>query len=237
MERVRATQPAARRHPHAPHSTEKPPLPKMDKGSHSGAGGQFNALNGNYSAADGDTIKQIAHRFHMTGDELKVANPGLTDKDSVKGTILYISELILPKDPTGAKNVTTWTLEQYKARWEKDKGRAMTPVEFEVLKKGCIGITALNTWSNPIATEQLQGLSYDNFKQALAKARELNDGLRKSGNPDNLKAVIFSHRFWNNNKPDPHGFTGKDGKVDMSKYESHNNTRPGGYVNFGLWLL
>jgi len=57
----------------------------------------------------------------MTGDELKVANPGLTDKDPVKGTILYISELILPKDPTGAKNVTTWTLEQYKARWRRIK--------------------------------------------------------------------------------------------------------------------
>jgi len=88
-----------------------------------------------------------------------------------------------------------------------------------------------------IATEQLQGLSYDNFKQALAKAGNLTMVWENRATQITWKRLSSLTVSGIIISPTHMVSRGKDGKVDMSKYESHNNTRPGGYVNFGLWLL
>jgi len=139
-----------------------------------------------------------------------------------------------------------YSVEQYVAMWEKERGRKMTDAERKTLARGCIGITALNTGTiNPpldhsFATfdkaEELQ----KTWNQYIQDNADKNYGGGKLGE---YRAYIFAKLFWSNQNPDPEKRkVGDDkayrpddqGRVDMSSYQYR--AQPG-YINFdyGFW--
>ena len=141
-----------------------------------------------------------------------------------------------------------YSVDQYVAMWEADRGRAMTGPEKKTLARGCIGITALNLEAGNPPLEH----SFASFDKAMKLVKEWNafieahkgettsDG-KKVGD---FKAVLFAKLFWSNQsrdqderkKPDKDAFLPDEetGAVDMSDYEYR--AQPG-YINFdyGFW--
>jgi hypothetical protein len=141
-----------------------------------------------------------------------------------------------------------YSVEQYVAMWEKDRGRKMTPAEQTTLARGCIGITALNIEAvNPPLDH-----AFATFDQAMALVKEWNayldahkgETLQDGRKTDDLKAYLFAKLFWSNQdpdrekrkKPDDKAYRPdpKTGRVDMAAYEYRDQP---GYVNFdyGFW--
>ncbi|HLK88697.1 MAG TPA: DUF4157 domain-containing protein, partial [Polyangia bacterium] len=159
------------------------------------------------------------------------------------------------------------SLNAYIARWEKEHHQTMSDEQKNILTRGCIGITALNLNEGNVMPPL--DMAFSTFEQARAVAASLNDILKSrpavdkladavngdptlknlknvlssfpmDPDPDVWKAVIFSKRFYSNQKgsdeeradPDKKAFRpDKQGQVDMSGY--NYETRPGGpYTNY-----
>lgn len=141
-----------------------------------------------------------------------------------------------------------YSVDQYIAMWEKERGRKMTAAEKETLARGCIGITALNLEAvNPPLDH-----CYATFEQAMAVVKEWNAFIKAHANEETTegvkigtyKAVLFAKLFWSNQDPDrekrkqpaPDAYQpdADTGRVDMSDYEYRDQP---GYINFdyGFW--
>jgi hypothetical protein len=141
-----------------------------------------------------------------------------------------------------------YSVDQYIAMWEKERGRKMTAAEKDTLARGCIGITALNLEAvNPPLDH-----AYATFEQAMAVVKEWNAFIKAHANEETTegvkigtyKAVLFAKLFWSNQDPDrekrkqpaPDAYQPDPdtGKVDMSDYEYRDQP---GHVNFdyGFW--
>lgn len=164
---------------------------------------------------------------------------GLDEREQIAATVTYArlydkfhgEELdrlygLLPNmdrfHPRGKEEHKTHTFEEYIKKWEAAHGRSLTDPERKVLARGCVGITSLNLGIIP--NPDLSNC-YGSFEAAWNAAQKMNEFLA-AGFPGK-KAIIFSKRFWANEKdytPDP-----KTGRVDMSKYDYR--PKPG-FTNF-----
>jgi hypothetical protein len=126
------------------------------------------------------------------------------------------------------QDTKTFSRTEYEELWEKKNGRSITGDERDTLKRGCIGITALNLQGGN--TDPPLGLSFSTFDKALQVADALNAILRAKPEVDKLpdeaskhpvlnglknvissfppdldpkeyKAVVFSKRFFSNQSP------------------------------------
>jgi hypothetical protein len=134
--------------------------------------------------------------------------------------VQFIGDPLKPGD-----KMRTFTVDEYLKKWEKAYGRKMTPIERKTLARGCIGITAVNLGLGNI-NPPLKN-SFDSFAHAKHEADRLDRDLKKHKKNGQLKAYIYSQRFYSKGKaykPDP-----KTGRVDMSGYKYE--AKPG-YVNF-----
>jgi RHS repeat-associated protein len=134
---------------------------------------------------------------------------------------------------------TTRSVGEFIRIWEAAHGTRMTDRQKATLRRGCIGITALELGDNLGArgTPPLNR-AYSTFEQAKRKAEELERDIRAhpENYPPHARVIIFSTRFWSN---DPTKFLpDRSGKVDMSGYDY--SARPpdsrGGYTNFDYGL-
>ncbi|MEY3015675.1 MAG: hypothetical protein RIT45_4410 [Pseudomonadota bacterium] len=123
---------------------------------------------------------------------------------------------------------------QYQAMWEKEQGRPMTESELATLRRGCIGITVLNTGAdgNPPLGE-----AYATFEQGHARMADIQklvnehpdmtaQNLKEAGIPLGLsfpgtlgqyKAVMFAKLFWSNQKAGPDQAHFNAGKHDWDE--------------------
>lgn len=145
-----------------------------------------------------------------------------------------------------------FSVQQYIDMWEAEQGRKLTNEEKLTLKRGCIGITALDIsgGGNPpldrcYSTFDTAKAKLDKEKQTfeLLKSIPLIGAFYKNHHP-----ILFAKLFWSNQKPNPKNpeYWGgskaepkafrpdKNGKVDMTEYKYL--ARPGS-VNFdyGFW--
>jgi hypothetical protein len=123
------------------------------------------------------------------------------------------------------KGTAKYSVDEYKKKFAKTKGRPMTPHEEKLLSYGCVGITAVNIGHSDLRTPDLSE-SFATLSQALKRKQELEKQTGK-------KAILFSMRFWKGGQPyspDPN-----TGKINMSGYnyipKPNPNTR-GTYTNF-----
>jgi len=149
-----------------------------------------------------------------------------------------------------------FTLEQYIAMWEKEQSRRMSPDEKTTLRRGCIGITAVNLEGkgNPIDSAKKV---YGDFERAeqhmLSTNKLLDDAAKRLGTKiDPARLVLFAKLFWSNQAYDPkdreesaeNAFrpNKKTGEVDMRGYyyEPRAISSKGRRVNlmnydYGFW--
>ena len=133
--------------------------------------------------------------------------------------------------PRGGEQRTTYKVEDYMKKWEKEHGHTMTDDEKLTLGLGCVGITSLRM--EDLASPDLTSC-YDTFAEVWSAARKMNDIL-ETERPDR-KAVIFSKRFWSGGKAfkaDP-----ASGKVDLSEHsdEPRPSTETYDPINFDYGL-
>jgi len=122
----------------------------------------------------------------------------------------------------------TFTVSDYKNKWEEKHEQPMTTTQESTLARGCIGITCVNLGSNGLPNPPLDNM-YSTFRKAKKEARILKQDIKENPSkyPVNAQVEIFSKRFYTNNNnaflPD------KEGKVDMTGY---NYQAKSGFVNF-----
>jgi hypothetical protein len=176
------------------------------------------------------------------------------------------AEMLPPgsEEERGSTDQRQYSVEQYVAMWEEERGKKMTDPEKATLARGCIGITALNLEAGNPPLDN----AYDTFEQAMAVVKDWNEFIEEhrgekdeNGNTiGDYKAVMFAKLFWSNQKAwdpsksekenreilsqkDPNAFKpDKDtGKVDMTGYnyqaQPNMDTKDEWFVNFdyGFW--
>ncbi|MGF6227956.1 hypothetical protein QFZ27_001911 [Inquilinus ginsengisoli] len=129
--------------------------------------------------------------------------------------------------PRRGDKSTVQTLAEYIKRWNKEHRLTMSSAETLTLARGCIGITALEigTLGNPDLSN-----CYEGFAAALAAQKKMDAYL--AANQADRKAIIFSKRFWTEEKPPADK---KTGKVDMSGYDYSPRPEPN-MTNFDYGL-
>jgi hypothetical protein len=143
---------------------------------------------------------------------------------------------IKPADGEDKGEQRRYSRAQFQQLWEEEQGIKLTDDWVDVIKAGCIGITANQLTGGTPPTD----LAYSTFDKAMKVADGKNAGLHRD---DPKQWIVFGMHFWSNQdpdrearkKPDPTAFLpAADGKVDMTGYK--NRPRPG-RVNFdyGYW--
>ncbi|HIN85418.1 MAG TPA: DUF4157 domain-containing protein [Myxococcales bacterium] len=189
-----------------------------------------------------------------TGVQHKLTNEGTHTNTKPRGTGYPIDEA-LPADAeapaygedAGAQR--RYSVEQYIAMWEAERGIKMTAAQKKNLDRGCIGITAINIDAiNPPLTH-----AYATFEQTKAVVDKWNTWIERHKNQKrpgtndkwgDYKSYLFAKLFWSNQDPDrekrkkPNNNAFKpnprNGKIDMNSYQYRSQP---GYINFdyGFW--
>lgn len=143
---------------------------------------------------------------------------------------------IKPSDGEDKGEQRRYSRAQFQQLWEEEQGTKLTDDWIDVIKAGCIGITANQLTGGTPPTD----LAYSTFDKAMKVADSKNAGLHRD---EPKQWIVFGMHFWSNQDPDrekrklpDHSafLPGADGKVDMTGYK--NRARPG-RVNFdyGYW--
>ena len=102
---------------------------------------------------------------------------------------------IKPSDGEDKGEQRRYSRAQFQQLWEEEQGTKLTDDWIDVIKAGCIGITANQLTGGTPPTD----LAYSTFDKAMKVADAKNAGLHRD---EPKQWIVFGMHFWSNQDPD-----------------------------------